>query len=155
MSGKAVPWWESRPPTWWDADGIERPKFVLRFWFEWRADTAFWPANDAAYERFGVGPIAPEQLPLTPETRRRVHACSEWHDQSLNWDYPPDPGPWREEECVRFNAAARALHAAAARELGAPYELVFAEPEAHEDPDLDAYLRDPRGFRRGTRTPEA
>jgi hypothetical protein len=148
MSADAVPWWESRPPTWWDEQGIERPKYVVRFWFEWRSGTTFWPANEAARERFGTGPIEPEDLPLAPETRQRVREIAEWHDASLNWQYPPDPGPWREEECMRFNAAVRALHATAVRELGAPYELIFAADEVHEDPDLDTYLRDPKAFRR-------
>jgi hypothetical protein len=136
------------PTTWCDADGVERPKYVLRFWFEWLTGTTFWPANDAAREYFGIGPIAPERLPLTPETRQGVRACAEWHDTSLNWDYPPDPGPWREEECARFNAEVKALYAAVVRELAEPYEVVFAAAEVHEDPDLDEYLRDTRGFRR-------
>lgn len=148
MSKNSVPWWESRPPTWWDEHGMEQPKYVLHFWFEWRSGTAFWPANEAARERFGIGPILPEELPLAPETQQRVREIAEWHDASLNWQYPPNPGPWREDECARFNTAVSALYAAAVRELGAPYELIFAADEIHEDPDLDEYLRDPGKFRR-------
>lgn len=148
VSKDSVPWWESRPPTWWDKDGIERPKYVLRFWFEWLSGTAFWPANDAACARFGVGPIRPEELPLTAETQQQVRTIAAWHDKSLNWEYPPHPGPWREDECARFNTAVSALYALAAQELGASYEVVFATDEVHEDPDLDRYLRDPKGFHR-------
>lgn len=145
----SVLWWQHRPPTWWDETGVERPKDVLRFWFEWRSGAALWPANDTTYERFGVGAILLEELPLTPETQRRVRDVADWHDDSLNWEYPPDPGPWREEECARFNAAVRELYATIMRELGDPYEVIFAADELHEDPDLDEYLRDPEGFRRG------
>lgn len=151
MVGKkdSVSWWQSQPLTWWDEHGVERPKYVLHFWFEWRSGTAFWPTNDTAFERFGVGEILPEELPLTPETQRRVVEVAEWHDGSLNWEYPSDPGPWREEECARFNAAVRELYTTVVRELGDPYEVIFAADELHEDPDLGEYLRDPKGFRRG------
>jgi hypothetical protein len=150
MAGKkdSVPWWQSQPPTWWDEHGVERLKYVLRFWFEWRSVTVFWPTNDAAYERFGIGAILPEELPRTPDTQRWVREVAEWHDDSLNWEYPPDPGPWREEECARFNAAVHELYAMVVRELGAPSEVIFAADELHEAPDLDEYLRDPKGFRR-------
>lgn len=148
MRQNMVPWRERRPLTWRDEHGIEQRKYVLRFWFEWRSGTAFWPANAAAYARFGIGEIPPEALPLTMETQQRARALADWHDHALNWEYPPDPGPWREEECARFNAAVRALYAAAVRELGATFELLFAAREVHEDPDLDAYLRDPHGFHR-------
>jgi hypothetical protein len=75
---------------------------------------------------------------LTPETQQRVREVAEWHDQSLNWDYPPDPGPWREDECACFNTAVRALYAVAVRELGAPYELIFAAPD--EGPEASGSL---------------
>jgi len=58
-----------------------------------------------------------------------VEDLLEWYDQSLNWDYPPNPRPWRQEECDRFNDAVK-------------------PPELMEDPDLDEYLKDPKGFMR-------
>lgn len=144
----------SHPSARWN----EYDRYRLRFWFEWMADTAFWPGNQAAYARFGVGSIAPEDLPLSPETAQRVHELAAWHDSSLNWEYPPDPGPWRQDECDRFNVAVKELHATVVRELGEAFEVVNLVREAREDPDLDAYLRDPNGFRRsqrrkGRRTP--
>jgi len=107
----------ARLQTWWDAEGNEHPRYVLRFWFEWATETAFWPANDAARERFGMGPIMPEELPLLEAMQRQVRALATWHDSALNWEYPPDPGPWRQEECDRFNSAVTALYATAVREL--------------------------------------
>jgi hypothetical protein len=64
----------ARPQTWWDAEGNEHPRSVLHFWFEWATETAFWPANDAARGRFGIGPIMPEELPLVEATQRQVRA---------------------------------------------------------------------------------
>lgn len=122
------------------------PTYRLRFFMEWHA-SCLWQANDAARRRFGFE-VDPNELPLSRATRDEIWRLSEWHDTSLNWDYPPDPGPWREEECARFNAAARALLAAIRAELGSDYEVVDEFKEVHEDPDLDAYLADPKGFRR-------
>jgi len=40
------------------------------------------------------------------------------------------------------------LLAAIRAELGADYEVADEFGEVHEDPDLDAYLANPKGFRR-------
>lgn len=122
-------------------------KYKLEFWFEWTSYTAFQGANRAACDRFGYT-FQPEKLPLSPEMIERVHYLSEWHDTSLNWDYPPDPSPWRQEECDRFNKAATDLFEAVVRELGDDFEVVNTQGWLVEDPDLDAYLKDPHGFKR-------
>lgn len=121
-------------------------KYVLRFFFEWGGG-CLWAGNEAASRDFGPGPIEAE-LPLSAATLHRCEELGEWHDSSLNWDYPPDPGPWRQAECDRFNDAVRHLLADIRRELGAEFEVVDRQGEAREDPDLDAYLADPKGFRR-------
>ena len=126
--------------------GSLEPTYRLRFFFDWRAD-CLWSDNDAARARFDY-PVDPADLPLSLATRDEMGRVCGWHDTSLNWDYPPDPGPWREEECARFNAAARALLAAIRAELRPDYEIVDEFRDVHEDPDLDAYLADPKGFRR-------
>lgn len=120
--------------------------YRIRYWFDWGA-SCFWAANDAARTRFGYA-IAPEQLPLFESTIKRADELMGWHDQALNWEYPPDPGPWRQEECERFNQAAKDLLATVSRELGEQFEVIDACVPEKEDPDLDAYLRDPKGFRR-------
>lgn len=48
-----------------------------------------------------------------------------WHDTSLNWDYPPDPGPWEMEEYERFDSAANALLTIIQTELGPEYEVIY------------------------------
>jgi hypothetical protein len=103
--------------------------------------------DERTKERFG-SPIEPEYLPLSPETIARVYELIEWHDQSLNWEYPPDPGPWRQDECDRFNSAARELLEICRRELGENFELINAHKNISEDPDLDAYLQNPKEFKR-------
>jgi hypothetical protein len=125
-------------------------KYVLHFWCEWQAG-CLWPGNEAVMRDFDLGPydaLEPCPLPLSSVTLRRCHELVEWHDRSLNWDYPLDPGPWRQLECDRFNAASAELLATIQTELGPEFEVIDRQGKLREDPDLDAYLTNPRGFRR-------
>ena len=126
---------------------VER-RYQIRFFHDWGCDSPFWCGNDAARAKFDVGPIQPEALGLSAQTSEQVYALAEWNNTGLNWDHPPDPGPWRQEECDRFNAAVDALLEVVRAELGEEYEILDEEHRASEDPDLDRYLADPKGFQR-------
>jgi hypothetical protein len=83
-------------------------KYVLRFVFEW-VGGCLWPGDAAAYRELDLGPydvFDPCPLPLSAATLARCRRQAEWHDTSLNREYPPDPGPWRQPECDRFNDSA-------------------------------------------------
>lgn len=124
-------------------------KYKLRFFFEWGGG-CLWPGNDVATSAFGDGPLDTSEttLPLSAETLRRCRELAEWYDTSLNQTYPPDPGPWRQPECDRFNEAVKHLLGTILAELGDQFEVINRQSEAVEDPDLDAYLADPTGFHR-------
>ena len=110
------------------------PPGELRFAFDAGSGTVLWgPADLAA-------------LPLSDGLRAELASLAAQYDESLNWDYPPDPGPWREARCARFNADARDALERVRAELGQEVEDGFVE--LHEDPDLDRYLADPKGFER-------
>jgi hypothetical protein len=111
-----------------------------RFFFSPRSGTLLWATGSA-------NPFTdPEGLPVSRELRDEPALLLAWYDTSLNWDYPPDPGPWREAECRRFNAAAQRALDRLRTELGAAWEITDEFTELHEDPDLDRYLTDPAGF---------
>jgi hypothetical protein len=121
-------------------------KPILRFWWEWRARGPFWPDNDEAREAFGIGEIDAADLGLSPSLITELEATAAWHDNALNWTYPPDPGPWRQEECDRFNATSRALFEKCQKVFAGRIELKYVQRDYYEDPDLDAYLADPKNF---------
>lgn len=137
------------------------PRYKLSFKYEELGRTPLWPMNEAAYRDFDIGPVALEKLPLSKETIKRAKALSAWYDQSLNPDYPPDyplypdyplhPSLWRQEECDRFNQAVKELYEAIEIELGEDFGLLWQQVELREDPDLDAYLKDPKNFKRKRR----
>lgn len=124
-----------------------KPHYVIRLFFDTGSGTCFWPGNDDTQERFGMY-ILPENLPLSDKTIKRADEIVDWQTTSLNWDYPPDPGPWRQDECDRFNQAVKELLEVVRKELGDQFEIINRFQEIHEDPDLDAYLQDPKGFKR-------
>src|SRR5262249_29889415 len=125
-------------------------RYVIRFFCEWGAG-CLWPGNDAAYDDFNLGPYDlhdPCPLPLSAEILKRCRDLDRWHHTSLNLESTVQLGPWRQAECDRFNLAVIELVGDLKRELGADFELINRQKPMAEDPDLDAYLADPQGFRR-------
>jgi hypothetical protein len=98
-------------------------RYSIALMFEWRGG-CLWPRNDAAYERFDVGPIE-DDLPLSPEAAARLEELSEWHDSSLDWSYPQGPSPWSAAKFEAFDAAAEELLAQIRRELGPEFTVVY------------------------------
>jgi hypothetical protein len=120
---------------------------TVRFFFDAGSGGLLWPISEPDWQAWG-SPIDPGRLPVREELRDEVVRLVDWYDKSLNWDYPPDPGPWRQPECDRFNETARRTLLWLRQELGPDWEIVDGFQDLHEDPDLDRYLGDPRGFRR-------
>ena len=99
------------------------PAYKLKLMFEWGGG-CLWGANDETSRRFGVGPLE-DALPISEATRRRLEELTVWHDESLNWDYPPDPGPWSLDEYERFDLAARRILEKIRSDLGAEFDVDY------------------------------
>jgi hypothetical protein len=97
--------------------------YHVKLLFEWGGG-ALWPANDAARDRFGLGPLE-DVLPLTAECRDAIERLGAWHDTALDWNYPPDPSPWTDDESARFEAAVIPLLEQLRRELGPDFEVTY------------------------------
>jgi hypothetical protein len=98
-------------------------RYVVRLMFEWGGG-CLWCGNEAALSAFDVGPIE-DRLPLSAATRGRLAELSAWHDGSLNWESPSDPGPWSPAEEERFERAAAEVLAAVRSEIGEEFEVVY------------------------------
>ncbi|MFQ5773033.1 MAG: hypothetical protein ACE5GS_00800 [Kiloniellaceae bacterium] len=96
-------------------------RYRLRFFFDYEC-TPFWSGDEATRARFDYN-VDPQELPLAEETRQEINRLSAWFERSLNRDYPPDPGPWRQAECDRFNKAAETLLARCREELGPDFDV--------------------------------
>ena len=97
--------------------------FRIRLMFEWGGGS-LWCGNGAALKQFDVGPVE-EALPLSELALGRLNELSQWHDTALNWDYPPDPGPWSTEEYAKFEREALNLLTELQAELGPKFEVVY------------------------------
>ncbi len=122
-------------------------KYRIRFFFDHGSGTCLWSGNDLTRKKFNYA-ILPEKLPLSMETTKRANDLVDWYDQPMNLNYPPHPSLWRQEECDRFNKAVEELICLLKTELGDEFELVNEDRKMVEDPDLDEYLKDPKGFKR-------
>ncbi|KOG67978.1 hypothetical protein [Streptomyces varsoviensis] len=117
---------------------------TARFFFDAGSGAVLWvPLED--WEVWGQ-PVVLDRLPISHELRDELNRLIARYDTSLNWDYPPHPGPWREAECQEFNAAVRQAVGRLRVELGPEWRICDEYFELHEDPDLDRYLADPAGF---------
>ena len=92
----------------------------LDFWFEWGTLSPFW--------RVGSRSASPShidlaELSLSRSARIECARLSHWYDTSLNWEYPPHPGPWTPDEAERFGEAASILLQVVRRDLGTGYEV--------------------------------
>ena len=102
-------------------------KYKVRFFFDYGANVCLWSADNYTDAAFGY-PVDHQVLPLSPPTIATINDMLTWYDTSLNWEYPPDPGPWRQDECERFNQATSALLAAIQTELGERFEVFNEQP---------------------------
>ncbi|MEU9202875.1 hypothetical protein [Streptomyces sp. NPDC048332] len=117
---------------------------TARFFFDAGSGTVLWAAPEDR-EAWGY-PVDPDRLPISHDLRDDLSRLVARYDTSLNWDYPPDPGPWREAECHDFNEAVRQALGRLRTELGPAWQIHDEFYALHEDPDLDRYLADPAGF---------
>ncbi|MFF7469778.1 hypothetical protein [Streptomyces sp. NPDC008092] len=88
----------------------------LRYFFEAGVDTPLWPEDMAS--PYGY-PCDLSRLPISEETRAELAGLSEWYQSSIDWDYPPDPSPWSDDELQAFKRRANAALETLRRELGA------------------------------------
>lgn len=97
--------------------------YRIRLMFEW-GGWSLWCGNETASKKFDVGPVE-ELLPISELSREKLHSLSQLHDAALNWEYPPDPGPWSADEYASFDKKALALSVELQAELGSEFEVVY------------------------------
>ncbi|MEU1434449.1 hypothetical protein ACFYPA_00085 [Streptomyces sp. NPDC005775] len=118
---------------------------AARFFFDAGSGIVLWAATPEDKKVWGY-PVELHRLPISHDLRDVLRRLIARYDTSLNWDYPPDPGPWREAECHNFNEAVRQVLGRLRTELGPAWQIYDEFEALHEDPDLDCYLADPAGF---------
>lgn len=127
-------------------------KYKVRFFFDYGAGGCLWADNELTFTEFGVGPIdediATKTQKLSFETLELIRFLDKKHSKYLNEDYPPHPSLWRQSECDNFNKSISTLLDRLRKEIGNDFEIIDKQPRYSEDADLEAYLKDPKQFKR-------
>lgn len=99
------------------------PTYRFRFFFDAGTGACLWAANDAARARFDY-PTECRDLPISENLQRYLYYLAAWYDTSIDWNYPPDPSPWTQDEASSFNDAVKQLLPRLRNELGHQFEIV-------------------------------
>ncbi len=101
--------------------------YHLQFFFEYGVPhTPLWPGLPGAPDLdspYG-SPCELERLPISAAIRTELERLCEWYQSSLDWDYPPDPSPWSEEQWELFMQQTEAALETLRRELGDSWVIV-------------------------------
>jgi hypothetical protein len=98
--------------------------YKCRYFFDPGSGICLWSANHEAREKFGY-PVELNLLGLTDNTLRYGYHVISWYDTYIDWDYPPNPSPWSEEEMQRFMVSANRLYKLLSEELSSDFEIVY------------------------------
>ena len=76
-------------------------------------------------EATDIGPINPDDLPLTAELKTALQAWADVYDKTLNEGYPPDSGFASPAEEEAFELEGRRLWKELQAQLGPAYKVVY------------------------------
>jgi hypothetical protein len=105
-----------------------------KLFFDAGSGTLLWTSSAEDRETWGYA-VDLERLPISEALRTELLSLVAQYDTSLNWDYPPDPGPWREPRCREFNDAVHRTVGLLRAELGPAWRIADEFRELHADPD--------------------
>lgn len=97
-------------------------KYILKYWFE-HGGTCLWSTNDLAKNKFDYA-IANEKLPISKSLIKELYALEEEYHGYLDWEYPPNPSPWTENQKSDFKYRANKVYHKLLSELGIEYEII-------------------------------
>jgi hypothetical protein len=100
---------------------MHQGKYQIKYWFE-HGGGCLWPTNESTEQKFGQ-PINEKKLPLSKETIVELDRLEKTYRSYLDWDYPPNPSPWTEEQKLDFLIRAQKLYYVMQRELGPDFEI--------------------------------
>lgn len=105
-------------------------KYTFSYWFEWGCSEDFcpclWSADNATRDEYGSS-VDLNKLPISRELIQFLCKLGIEHDNALDWDYPPDPLLWTEEEEKMFYLNAKEGYKRLCEELGGDYEVIYNE----------------------------
>lgn len=107
-------------------------KYKFKYWFEWGCSETvcpcLWSCDAFTKEKFGYE-VDINSLPISENLRNCIFNLGIKHDNALDWEYPPNPLLWTEEEEKEFYKEAHEAYERLLEELGEKYEIEYCEDE--------------------------
>lgn len=108
---------------------------IIKFMFDYCAQSCLWTVNREADELFGVGIISPEQLTLSDDLKATIKEMCKEYDTCLNWADPASESPWTLDQIRSFRTRSTILYNRLLNEIG---EGITIENWVDRDLDLRA-----------------
>ncbi|MDB5200661.1 MAG: hypothetical protein JWQ27_70 [Ferruginibacter sp.] len=120
-------------------DEISKPTYIFRFFFDYHGGGCLWSDNDAAYKKYGFGPLdgktldeqgnvqKDSRIKLSENLVQRVLELDNLFAESLNWENPGGDSAWDAIQWKSFYHASKELYADIARELPNDIQLLYAQ----------------------------
>ncbi len=83
---------------------------VVKFMFDYGADSCIWQVNDAAKERFGYGLLNLEYFNLPANFHNELIGLCKEYNTILDWDVPQNGFIWTDEQIENFRQRAQAAY---------------------------------------------
>ncbi len=91
---------------------------IIKFMFDYCAQSCLWTVNREADELFGVGIISPEQLTLSDNLKATIKEMCKEYDTCLNWEDPAGESPWTLDQIRNFRTRSTILYNRLLNEIG-------------------------------------
>ncbi|MBR1527852.1 MAG: hypothetical protein IJ642_00965 [Oscillospiraceae bacterium] len=107
-------------------------KYSFQYWFEWGCSENFcpclWSADQITKNKFGYA-VDLHRLPISQDLIHFLCQLGIEHDNALDWEYPPNPLLWSDQEKKEFYQKAREGCFRLQKELGKEYQIIYCEEE--------------------------
>jgi len=101
---------------------VDSIKYKLRFFFDCGSGICVWAENEIAQKKYGY-PVANDMLPISKALANELDSLVIEYDDSIDWEYPPNPSPWTEEQIIDFSNRVNVAYIELCKELGPNYEV--------------------------------
>lgn len=115
------------------------PTYRLRFFFDNGCGGCLWCGNEAAYEKFDVGPLDAEifdlngkvsqeaRIKLPDSIKKKVLELDKLFSESLSREDPAGNSIWDKSQWENFYSQARELHKEISNILGDDFEIIYEQ----------------------------
>ena len=96
---------------------------IVKFMFDYGADSCIWAVNHYAVNQLGEGIIPLNKMAVSDALKRTIEDLCEEYDSFLNWENPTAGTTWTVQHIESFRTRALDAYRALVNELGEGFEV--------------------------------